>query len=90
MKILITARELMDRHQWERACELTGLSSWVVNEGQMDMDDEVTLTAEAADKLGLLAPGVYSPEPDEDAKDAAKAAAMAEWERAWAATEGDR
>lgn len=62
MKILITARELMDRHQWDRACELAGLSPWAVNEGQMDMDDEVTLTAEAAGKLGLLAAGVYMPE----------------------------
>lgn len=62
MRVLITARELFDRGLWNQACELAGLSSWAVNEGQMDMDDEVSLSAMAADKLGLLAPGVYTPD----------------------------
>ena len=54
MRLMITARELMDRHLWDEACDLTGRSSWAVNEGQMDMDDEMALTAEQARELGLL------------------------------------
>ena len=54
MKLKITPRELMDRHLWDRACELTGLNPWVVNEGQMDSDEDIELTAGQAVALGLL------------------------------------
>jgi hypothetical protein len=59
MKVVITARELMNCHMWERACELAGINPWAVNEGLMDSDEELTLPGDVADKLGLLAPGVY-------------------------------
>lgn len=54
VKITITARELLDRGLWDQACELIGLNVWAINEGLMDSSDEVTLTQEQAQKLGLL------------------------------------
>jgi hypothetical protein len=54
VKIIVTPRELMDASRWDQACELVGLSSWAVNEGQMDSDEEITLTAEQATELGLI------------------------------------
>ena len=53
MKIVITARELMDRGVWAKACGLTRISFWAVSEGQMDTADEVTLTEDQAARLGL-------------------------------------
>ena len=52
--ISVTARELMDRGLWKRACDMTGLNPWAVNEGLMDSSDTVTLTVEQARDLGLL------------------------------------
>ncbi len=56
MKILITARELMERGVWVDACDLLGLDEWAVSEGQMDVDHEITLDEEQARKLWLLPP----------------------------------
>ena len=54
MEIRVTARELMDRYLWIEACDEVGISEWAVNEGRMSMDDEITLTEEQAEKIGLL------------------------------------
>jgi len=54
MKITITARELLDKHLWVEACQLTGTNEWAVNEGRMSADDTIELTEEQARKLGLL------------------------------------
>jgi len=54
MKIVVTARDLLDRGVWDQACDLLGLNVWAVAEGLMDSDDEVTLSEEQARKLGLL------------------------------------
>jgi hypothetical protein len=59
-QVKVTARELLDRGAWMRACEMTGLSEWAVNEGRMDASDTVTLTLAQAVELGLLNP---LPEP---------------------------
>lgn len=53
--IRITARELMGYGIWNQACDAIGISSWAVNEGQLDMDDSVTLSVVQARDLGLLA-----------------------------------
>ena len=58
VKVAITARELMDRYLWDRACDLLGISPWAVSEGQMDSSDTVELTQEQARELGILASDV--------------------------------
>lgn len=50
----VTARELMDRGVWVAACDELGLNEWAVNEGRMDSDDEVEMTVEQAETIGLL------------------------------------
>ena len=52
MKIVITAREAMDRTDWDAFCAMVGLSVWAMKEG-MPSDTEFTLTEEQAAKLGL-------------------------------------
>ncbi len=54
MKIIITSNDLMDKGIWEEACELLGINVWAVNEGLMDSDEELYLTEDRANKLGLL------------------------------------
>lgn len=53
-KIIITYEELMTCHDWEKACELLGISVWCVNEGLVSKDDEVALTEEQAIAIGIL------------------------------------
>lgn len=54
MTITITARELFDRGLWMTYCDISGTSEWAVKEGRMNMDEEVTLSAEQARHLGLI------------------------------------
>lgn len=54
MDIKITIRELMDRDIWLQACEMTGTSQWVVNEGYADSSELITLTYSQARELGLF------------------------------------
>ena len=61
-QVKVTARELLDRGAWIRACEMTGLNEWAVNEGRMDDSETVTLTLAQAVELGLDRP--WTPEPD--------------------------
>jgi hypothetical protein len=56
MKLTITAGELIDRDLWDRACDLLGISSWAVNEGQMDSSTPVELTEDQARELDLMGP----------------------------------
>jgi len=48
MKVVITAREAMDRGVWDQVCDLKGLNPWCVNEGAPS-DMEITRN-EADDK----------------------------------------
>lgn len=54
MKIITTPRELMDRWVWDDACEMLDINIWAVNEGQMESDEQITLTVEQAQELGLF------------------------------------
>jgi len=54
MRIVITAEEAIDRGIWEDLAEMKGLNVWAVNQGQMDGDDEISLNAEEARKLGVI------------------------------------
>jgi hypothetical protein len=53
-QVTVTARYLLDHGLWVRACEMTGLNEWAVNEGRMDAGETVTLTLAQAAELGLL------------------------------------
>lgn len=53
MKVVITAREAMNRGVWDEFCEMAGLSVYAMNEG-MDPEQEFILTEEQARELGLL------------------------------------
>lgn len=55
MKIIVTARELIERGSWVDACKLTGTNPWAVSEGLMTMEDELTLTEPEAAELELIA-----------------------------------
>lgn len=52
--ISLTASEAIDRGIWDELCELRGWNVWIVNEGRMPSDEEITLTEDEARKLGLL------------------------------------
>ena len=57
MKIIITAREALEKGIWDDLCDLKGFNVWAVNEGQMDGNEEITLTEEEAQKLGIKVEG---------------------------------
>lgn len=54
MKYLITFGELIDRGLWLSYCEKFGINEWAVNEGLASSDDEVVLTEEEAQELGII------------------------------------
>ena len=53
MKVVVTAREAIDKGVWDRFCEIMGLNPWCVNEG-MDSSTEFVLTEEQAMQLGFI------------------------------------
>ena len=57
IQVTVTARELLDRLVWDRACDMLGLNPWAVNEGRMDSGERLTFTLEQARELGLLEGG---------------------------------
>jgi hypothetical protein len=54
MRIVVTARELIDRDLWWKACEVLGFSEWAINEGQIDPADEITIETPEALRIGLI------------------------------------
>ena len=52
--LLITARELFDRGLWTEACRVKGISEYAVNEGQLDMDENIELNLAQAQELRLV------------------------------------
>lgn len=48
----ITPKWLMNRGLWDKLCEMKGWSVWIVNEGQIDGNEELTLTQ--VEMVGLL------------------------------------
>jgi hypothetical protein len=51
--VTITAREALDLHVWDALCALKGINEWAINEGMMDVNEEITLTLDEARQLGL-------------------------------------
>jgi hypothetical protein len=54
MKITITAHGALQRGIWDDLCDMKGWNVYAINEGLMDSDDEIELSAEEATKLGLI------------------------------------
>ncbi len=53
MIIRVTAREMLDKHDWEKFCDMVGLNVWAINEG-MDDTETFDLTEEQAIKLNII------------------------------------
>jgi hypothetical protein len=53
MKILTTFGYILEHGDWERFCELKGYDLWIINEGLADENEEVQLTFEEAQQVGL-------------------------------------
>lgn len=53
MKVTITAREILDKGNWDAFCELKGLNPWCINEGLMDAGEEFSLTLAEIRQIGL-------------------------------------
>ena len=53
-RIFVSANDLIENGLWDDVCSLLGLNPWCVNEGLMSGDEEIELTAEQAQGLGIL------------------------------------
>jgi hypothetical protein len=53
--VAITAREALDLHVWDALCALKGINEWAINEGMMDVNEEITLSLDEVQQLGLQA-----------------------------------
>ncbi len=53
MKIIVTAKELMDKGSWEEFCRLRHINEYAVKEGMLP-DSEFTLTGEEAEQLNFI------------------------------------
>jgi hypothetical protein len=69
VKVIVTPRELFDRHIWTEACDLLGINSWAVNEGQMDSGEAITLTEDQAAQLRIV-PRRADPDTSKEQDDA--------------------
>lgn len=54
MKIIVTARMILERGCWDEFCDEFGINPWALNEGLMESSEEFTLTEEQARKYGFL------------------------------------
>ena len=52
-QILTTPNELIERGKWEKYCEISGTNYYAVNEGIMDLNEEIILTEEQAKEMWL-------------------------------------
>lgn len=52
LQITLTPNELIDYGLWDKYCELTGVDIWAVNEGRMDSQDKLILSASRLKEMG--------------------------------------
>lgn len=57
MKIVITASEALKRGIWDELCDIRDWNVYAINEGLMDSDEEIALTQDEAERLGLIKEG---------------------------------
>lgn len=53
MKIIMTIRELIDRGGWSDLCDLRGYCHYSLADGLRDSDEEIVLSLEEIEKIGL-------------------------------------
>lgn len=53
MKIIVTLREILDKGDWDKYCELSGINPWCINEGFATSDEEVELAEDIAKQIGM-------------------------------------
>lgn len=53
MSTKTTLGKLVDNYDWEEVCKVVGLNEWCLNEGLANRDDEIELTPEEAERIGL-------------------------------------
>ena len=53
MKIVVIAKEMAEKYNWNAFCDIVGLDPYCLNEG-MDENEEFTLTEEQAKELLLI------------------------------------
>ncbi len=53
MKVIVTAREALDGGYWLELCDIKGINEWVISEGLMDDSEEIELTAEEVETIGV-------------------------------------
>lgn len=53
MRIIITAKEAIEKGIWDDVADIAGYNVWALNEG-MDEDEQISLTEEQAKRLGLI------------------------------------
>lgn len=62
MHIVISADEAIERGVWEEVCKMKGWNPWIVNEGLMPPDEQITMTEQEARDVGLIRRNEYLPE----------------------------
>lgn len=58
MKIILTLKELIDKHNWDKVCEVFGLNPWCINTGLASGDEEQVITEEQAKEIGIIKRGI--------------------------------
>lgn len=53
MKIKTTIKEIMERANWNKFCNIFEINPWCLNEGLADGSEEVEITIEQAQEIGL-------------------------------------
>lgn len=53
MRIIVTASEAITYGFWDKLCDLKGWDIWAVKEGQIDGGEEISLSVEEAQRLGV-------------------------------------
>ncbi len=53
MRIIVTAKELVDKGIWDKSCDITGYNPYSLREG-MDLGTEIEFTEEQAIRLDLI------------------------------------
>ena len=54
MRITVTPRDALDGGYWAELCTIKGLNVWAASEGMVSEEEEIELTYEEAQELGVI------------------------------------
>ena len=54
MRIILTAKEIMDLGLWSRTCDRKGFNPYAVNEGLIESNDDLEFTEDEAIEIGFI------------------------------------